>query len=125
MAVTNQRKRNWIRRLFDKSVEQGVSFADQLAAERNAAVDANLSGDIGSFSGNGVSTTFAQSGMSPGEAEELVGSIEDLYAAAVSDLANQSTPITSPTDTQIRDVMLLLIGRKVTTLYNDYSGLRP
>lgn len=125
MAFNNQRKRNWIRRLFDKSVEEHVSFADQIAAERNAAVDANISGEFASVSGNGVSSTFAQAGMSPGDAEELIGSIEDLYTKAVTDLANQSTPVESPTDTQIRDTMLLLIGRKVTTLYNDFSGMRP
>lgn len=123
MAVTNQRKRNWIRRLFDKSVEQGVSFADQLAAERNAAVDANLSGDISSFSGNGISSTFASSGMRPGDAETLIGEIEDLYATAVADLAGQTPAVSDPDDEQIRDTMLDLT-RKVRRIYNDYSELR-
>jgi hypothetical protein len=124
VAFNNQRKRNWIRRLFDKAVEESVSFSDQIAAERNAAVDANIAGEFASISGNGVSSTFAQSGMSPGDAETLIGEIEDLYAKAVADLAGQTTPVEEPTDTQIRDTMLLLIGR-VRTIYNDYSGMRP
>jgi hypothetical protein len=126
VAFNNQRKRNWIRRIFDKAVEEHVSFSDQIASERNAAVDANIAGEFASISGNGVSSTFAQAGMSPGDAETLIGEIEDLYTKAVTDLANQSTPVEEPSDTQIRDTMLLIIGSgRITTVYNNFSGMRP
>lgn len=125
MAFSNQRKRNWIRRIFDKAIEEHVSFSDQIKAERNAAVDANIGGDIASVSGNGLSSTFAASGMSPGDAEELIGAIEDLYAAAISDLAGQTPAVSEPTDTQILETMLLLTPRRIRTLYNDFSAMRP
>jgi hypothetical protein len=125
VGATNQRKRNWIRRIFDKSVEGSVSFEDQIKAERNAAVDGNIGGDLASVSGNGISSTFAASGMSPGDAEDLIGQIEDLYTKAVADLAAQDPAVDEPTDVQIRDTMLLLTPKRVATVYNDYSEMRP
>lgn len=125
MAHSNQRRRNWIRRLYDKSIEEHVSFADQIKAERNAAVDQNLGGDLASVSGNGVSSTFAASGMSPGDAEELIGWIEDLYDRAVDDLAGQTPAVSEPTDAQILATMLELTPRRISTIYNDFSGMRP
>jgi hypothetical protein len=125
VAASNQRKRNWIRRIFDKSVEAHISFLDQIKAERNAAVDANIAGEIASFSGNGISTVFSASGMSSSAAEDLIGEIEDLYAKALVDLSGRSTPITSPTDEQTLEAMLALTPRRVRSVHNDLSYLRP
>ena len=119
MAATNQRKRNWIRTLYDLSVENHISFQSQLQQSRKEASEAGFAGTIQSFSGNGVSTSFA--GMSAADAENLIGQIEDLHDKAVDDLESQS--ISSPDDEQIRDAMLALTPQKVRVVYNDYSGL--
>ena len=123
MAATNQRKRNWIRTLYDLAVENHISFQDQLAQSRREASQSGFAGVIQSSSGNGLSVSFV--GMSQAGAEDAIGEIEDLYDRAVSDLENQSIPITSPTDEQIRDTMLALTPRRVRGVYNDYSCLRP
>lgn len=123
MAVTNQRKRNWIRTLYDLSIENHISFQYQLAQSRQEASQSGFAGVIQSSSGNGISVSFV--GMSQADAEDAIGEIEDLYDRAVDDLAGQTTPITEPTDEQIRDTMLALTQRRVRNVYNDFSYLRP
>lgn len=124
MAISNQRKRNWIRTLYELSLENHISFQEQLARSRKEASEAGFAGVIQSTSGNGLTVSF--SGLTPAEAEDALGSIEDLYDTAVDDLANQSTPVASPDDETIRDTMLLLVPKgRVTTVYNDFSAMRP
>jgi hypothetical protein len=127
VAVTNQRRRNWIRTLFELAEENHISFQDQLRTSRKEASEAGFSGVITSMSGNGISTAFA--GMTAADAEEAIGWIEDLFDKAVADLEGQGTtfsdPKTADEQTVIKNTMLLLTPQKVRTVYNDFSGMRP
>lgn len=121
MGFSTNDKRAWTKRIFRKSVSNSVSFKTQLETDLDAAVDSIAGGQIASVSGNGLSTTFASSGMSPVDAQQLLNVLDDLYVEAKADLVTQGTA--SPTDTQIRDEMLrLLYGRKRQTA--DFSNIR-
>lgn len=120
---TNQRKRNLIRTLYDLSLENHIPFQQQLQQSRKEASEAGISGIIQQQSGNGISTVFV--GMSVADAEEAIGSVEDLYDTAVDDLAGRTPAIDSPTDEQIRDTMLALVPKgRLHTVYPDYSCLQ-
>lgn len=128
MAFTTADKKAWIKRIYRKSVENGVPFKDQIETDLDTAVDAVAGGEIQSVSGNGLATTFAVSGgaingISPTDAKRLLNSVDDLYDAAVSDLASRSTPISSPTDEQIRAAMLTLCVPKYS-MTADFTSLR-
>lgn len=123
MAVTNQRRRSWIRTLFELAEEDHITFRDRIKLERRNAAQAGFSGVIQSMSGNGISSAFV--GMTVADAEDAIGWIEDLYSKAVDDLAGQTPAVSDPTDTQIRDTMLALVPQRMATVRNDFSGLRP
>lgn len=125
---TTADKKAWIKRIYRKSVNEGVSFKDQIETDLDAAVDAMAGGEIQSVSGNGLSTTFASqgggiSGFSPTDAKRLLNVIDDLYISAVADLAAQATAVSSPSDEQILATMLTLCVpiRRVTA---DFTDLR-
>lgn len=79
------------------------------------------------MSGNGMASAFV--GMSVSDAEESIGWIEDLYDKAVADLEGQGTtfadPRTTEEETSIKTTMLLLVPQRMSTVYNDFSCLRP
>lgn len=123
MAFSTLDRRSWIKRIYRKAVANTVSFKTQIETDLDAAVDGLAGGEILSISGNGLSTTFAHLNFSPRDAEQLLNSIDDLYTAAVADLASRATPVNSPTDAQILAAMLLLCV-PVRRLMGDFTALR-
>lgn len=108
MGATANSLYAWTLAAYKKATEDnGVSFLDQIEADIIAAQESVASGVIQTVSGNGLSTTFAvNSSLSPEIVLETCVVLRKLYFDAKTDLASRATPVTDPSDEQLREAML-------------------
>lgn len=123
MAISIKEKRGWLRDIASTASENGLTLLQQLQKDFKEARARAEAGDIASVSGNGQSTTFANSGLSGQQIREMLSDFIDRHEKAVADLASHTPAVSNPSQTQILTEMLFWLKHS-NRFAVDFSATR-
>lgn len=113
-----------MKRILRKAADNGISFKAQIEMDLDAAVDGIATGEIQSMSGNGLSTTFSSSGLTPTEAQDLLNEIDDRYTTAKADLESRSVDLGGANADSLIQAEMLAMMTPVRRMFGDFQSLR-
>lgn len=113
-----------MKRILRKSAANGIRFKDQIEMDLDAAVDGLATGEIQEVSGNGLSTTFGATGITPTEVQRLLNEIDDRYIAAQSALTSRSVALTGGDADSLIQTEILALLTPIRRISGDFCDLR-